>query len=55
MVPTNVWDHRFNTLTNVEGDELLISKINEIKEQSKHINFHFIFDSGKEAKLKQIK
>lgn len=55
MVPTNVWDHRFNTLTNVEGDELLISKINEIKEQSKNINFHFIFDSGKEAKLKQIK
>ena len=33
MVPTSVWDHRFNTLTNVEGDELLISKIDKIKEQ----------------------
>ena len=55
MVPTSVWDHSLNTLTNVEGDELLISKIEEIEEQSKDINFHFIFDSGKDAKLKQIK
>lgn len=55
MVPTSVWDHSLNTLTNVEGDELLISKIEEIKRQNKNINFHFIFDSSKEAKLKQIK
>lgn len=55
MVPTSVWDHSLNTLTNVEGDELLISKIEEIKKQNKNINFHFIFDSSKEAKLKQIK
>jgi len=55
MVPTSVWDHSQNTLTNVEGDELLISKIEEIEKQSKHINFHFIFDSSDEAKLKQIK
>ncbi|MDG1331768.1 MAG: type VI secretion system protein TssR [Crocinitomicaceae bacterium] len=55
MVPTSVWDHSLNTLTNVEGDELLISKIEEIEKQSKDINFHFIFDSGDDAKLKQIK
>ncbi|MCJ8289302.1 MAG: hypothetical protein HRT58_07955 [Crocinitomicaceae bacterium] len=55
MVPTSVWDHSLNTLTNVEGDELLISKIDEIKEQNKNINFHFIFDSSNEAKPKQIK
>lgn len=55
MVPTSVWDHSLNTLTNVEGDELLISKIDEIEAQSKNINFHFIFDSGDDAKLKQIK
>lgn len=55
MVPTSVWDHSLNTLTNVEGDELLISKIDEIKKQNKNINFQFIFDSGQEAKLKQIK
>ncbi len=55
MVPTSVWDHSLNTLTNVEGDELLISKIEEIKEQNKNINFHFIFDSSKEAKIKQIR
>jgi hypothetical protein len=55
MVPTSVWDHSLNTLTNVEGDELLISKIEEIKRQNKNINFQFIFDSSKEAKLKQIK
>lgn len=55
MVPTSVWDHSQNTLTNVEGDELLISKIDKIKEQNKKINFHFIFDSSDDAKLKQIK
>ena len=55
MVPASVWDHSLNTLTNVEGDELLITKIEEIKRQNKNINFHFIFDSSKEAKLKQIK
>ena len=55
MVPTSVWDHSLNTLTNVEGDELLISKIDEIEDQNKNINFHFIFDSSKEARLKQIK
>ena len=55
MVPTSVWDHSLNTLTNVEGDELLISKIDEIKKQNKNINFHFIFDSSNEAKPKQIK
>jgi len=46
MVPTSVWDHSKNTLTNVEGDELYISKIEEIERQSKNINFHFIFDSS---------
>ncbi len=55
MVPASVWDHSLNTLTNVEGDELLISKIDEIKQQNKRINFHFIFDSSDDAKLKQIK
>ncbi len=55
MVPTSVWDHSQNTLTNVEGDELYISKIEEIEKQSKNINFHFIFDSSDGAKLKQIK
>jgi hypothetical protein len=55
MVPTSVWDHSENTLTNVEGDELYISKIEEIEKQSKNINFHFIFDSSDGAKLKQIK
>lgn len=55
MVPTSVWDHSQNTLTNVEGDELLISKIEEIEKQSKNINFHFIFDSSDGAKLKQMK
>ena len=55
MTPVSVWDHRDNKLTNVEGNELLISDIDKIKMANKSIHFHFMFDCSETIRAKQIR
>lgn len=54
-VPLNVWDNYKSKLINVEGNNILIRKIKEIKEENKIINFHYIFDCSASARPKQTK
>ncbi|PKH52828.1 hypothetical protein CXF68_19945 [Tenacibaculum sp. Bg11-29] len=53
-VPLNVWDHRDNKLINVDGEDVLIRKLKDIKRDNKKINFHYVFDCGKDLKKKQL-
>lgn len=53
-VPLNVWNHSDNKLINVDGRDVLIRKLKDIKEDNKKVNFHFVFDCGKELKTKQL-
>ncbi|MFL1895024.1 type VI secretion system protein TssR domain-containing protein [Aquimarina sp. 2-A2] len=55
VVPVNVWDHYDNTLINVDGEDVLIRKLDEIREDNKIVNFHFIFDCSKELRKKQLR
>jgi len=53
-VPLSVWDHRDNKLINVDGEDVLIRKLKDIKRDNKKINFHYVFDCGKDLKKKQL-
>ncbi len=54
-VPLHVWDNYDSKLINVEGNDILIRKIKEIKDDNKIINFHYIFDCSLNTRPKQKK
>ncbi|MBE7661031.1 hypothetical protein G1K72_10445 [Tenacibaculum finnmarkense] len=54
IVPINVWNHSDNKLINVDGEDVLIRKLKEIKNDNKKLNFHFIFDCSTELQKKQL-
>ncbi len=53
-VPISVWNHYDNKLINVDGEDVLIRKLKDIKADNKIVNFHFIFDCAEELKKKQL-
>lgn len=53
-LPISVWDHYDNKLINVDGEDVLIRKLEDIREDNKKVNFHFIFDCGEDLKKKQL-
>ncbi|CAM3767963.1 hypothetical protein FLBR109950_00240 [Flavobacterium branchiophilum] len=44
-LPITVWNHDKNKITNLKGDDILMSTIARIEEQSKTINLFYIFDN----------
>lgn len=54
VVPLEVWDHYDNKLINVDGEDVLIRKLETIREENKIINFHYVFDCSNDLKQKQL-
>ncbi|PDS26408.1 type VI secretion system protein TssR domain-containing protein [Flavobacterium branchiophilum] len=56
LFPINVWNHEKNKITNLKGDDILMSTIAQIEEQSKTINLFYIFDndSNNKQQLKKL-
>ncbi len=54
-IPLDVWNHYDNKLINVDGDDVLIRKIDEIKKEQKIMNFHFVFDCSEDLKKNQLR
>ena len=56
IFPVNVWNHEKNKITNLKGDDILMSTIAQIEEQSKTINLFYIFDndSNNKQQLKKL-
>lgn len=53
-VPISVWNHYDSKLINVDGADILIRKLKDIKADNKILNFHFIFDCSEDLKKKQL-
>lgn len=53
-VPISVWNHHDSKLINVDGADILIRKLKDIKADNKILNFHFIFDCSEDLKKKQL-
>lgn len=45
LLPINVWNHEKNKITNLKGDDILMSTISQIEAQSKTINLFYIYDN----------
>ncbi|USD26865.1 type VI secretion system protein TssR domain-containing protein [Flagellimonas marinaquae] len=54
IAPLYVWNNNDNKLINVKGHDLPLSEIPNIKNDNKKINFHLIFDCGKEQRKKLL-
>ncbi len=52
--PIYVWNNYDNKLINVKGNDLPLSKIPQIKNDNRKINFHLIFDCGEEQRDKLL-
>ncbi len=53
-IPLYVWNHRENKIINVDGNDILISEVDRLKEESKTINFHFIFNQTNKKNIKPL-
>ncbi len=53
-LPLAVWDHSDNKLINVDGEYVLMDKLEKIKKENKVINFHYIFDCNNALKKKNL-
>ncbi len=51
-VPIYVWNHLENKIINVDGEDIFVSEIDRFKNESKVINFHFIFNQTERSKIK---
>ncbi len=54
VVPVAVWDHYDNKLINVDGEDVLIRKLETIRKENKIINFHYVFDCSSDLKKKHL-
>ncbi|WP_271783470.1 type VI secretion system protein TssR domain-containing protein [Aquimarina algiphila] len=54
VLPLAVWDHSDNKLINVDGEDVLMDKIETIKRENKIINFHYVFDCSDALKKKHL-
>ncbi len=48
-----VWNHDDNKLINVLGEDLYLKTVSSIREESKTINFHYVFDCDSNLRKKQ--
>jgi hypothetical protein len=46
LLPINIWDHDKNKITNLKGDDISITTIEQIASQSKNINFYYVFENS---------
>ncbi len=53
-IPFYVWNHIQNKLINVKGNNILISEANRLEQESKTINFHFVFEENKSFYIKPL-
>lgn len=46
LLPINIWNHDKNKITNLKGDDISITTIEQIASQSKNINFYYVFENS---------
>jgi len=46
VLPVAVWNHDKNKITNIKGDDISIKTIEQIANQSKNINFFYVFENN---------
>jgi len=49
-LPINVWNHDKNKITNLKGDDISITTIEQIALESKNINFYYVFENNNSTK-----
>ena len=45
-LPINIWNHEKNKITNLRGDDISITTIEQIASQGKTINFFYVFENN---------
>ncbi len=53
-IPLYVWNHRENKLINVDGEDIFVSEVDRLKQESKVINFHFVFNETNRGRIKLL-
>jgi hypothetical protein len=46
VLPINIWNHEFNKITNIKGDDISMNTISQIEIENKTINLFYIFDNN---------
>lgn len=46
LLPINIWNHEKNKITNLKGDDISITTIEQIASQCKIINFFYVFENN---------